>query len=196
MRDMIENQLAEYEVKELYNEATMILGKAFGVSAVDLYIESDVDANYYGLCHRSGNKFTGITINLFPFRFAQEGEKAYDKIKKFGWDIKDCVLETICHELAHLTYWSHSPLHKKLTSLYYNKVQQARKGENLAVAQTRSDIYTLKDLCELIELDPRKARSILRKNNIEKPGKQWEWEQGMPKDIYDLLINLKVRGRR
>lgn len=39
-----------------------------------------------------------------------------------------------------------------------------------------SHIFTIVEIAKELDIDPKKARKILRENNIEKTGKQWEWK--------------------
>jgi predicted DNA-binding ArsR family transcriptional regulator len=48
---------------------------------------------------------------------------------------------------------------------------------------------SLKDICDELKVDPTKARRILRKSDIEKPGGSWEWED--PQVIAKIKALLK-----
>ena len=47
---------------------------------------------------------------------------------------------------------------------------------------------SLKDICEKLKVDPSKARRILRKHKVDKPGGSWEWtDQQQISKIESLL---------
>lgn len=119
---------------------------------------------------------------LYTYRLKYQGDfwgtsKSYD----------DKLIETICHEFAHITHWDHGSLHKELTQKYIDKVTgKVRTLENTK-AQLGTKTSKLADLCE----DPKKARAALRKAGIQKPGSKWEWEGAPPKEVIQILKGLK-----
>lgn len=114
-------------------------------------------------------------------------------------DFLSKIIETICHELAHMTHWNHKEEHTQLTQEYFDIVGGAI-GEELnillgsikveepikSIAQSAKEVTTLKD----ITTDPRKARALLRKAGIDKPGTKWEWTGTVPKEIMDIIKDI------
>lgn len=109
------------------------------------------------------------------------------------------IIETICHELAHMTHWNHKEEHTQLTQEYLNIVGETIEEElNIflgsikveepikSIAQSAKEVTTLKDLTS----DPRKARALLRKAGIDKPGTKWEWTGTVPKEVLDIIKNI------
>lgn len=100
---------------------------------------------------------------------------------------KDKLIETICHEFAHMTYWNHKKDHKNLTAHYIDMVAGVAgnmKSPLQSVAE--SIIVSLADIVK----DPKKARVVLRKAGIQKPGSRWEWSGDIPKEVKELLKGL------
>jgi hypothetical protein len=48
----------------------------------------------------------------------------------------------------------------------------------------------LSDICKDLELDPSKARKILRESGVDKPGKSWSWDK-KPIKVVNILLKYK-----
>lgn len=116
-------------------------------------------------------------------------------------DFLSKIIETICHELAHMTHWNHKEEHTQLTQEYFDIVGGAIEEElkipldsikvepikSIAQSAKRTKgVTTLKD----ITTDPRKARALLRKAGIDKPGTKWEWVGTVPKEVMDIIKDI------
>lgn len=127
-----------------------------------------------------------ISSNLFYEEFK---DQPYE-------DFLPKIIETICHELAHMTHWNHKEEHTQLTQEYLDIVGEAIEEELdiflepiKSIAQTTKETKettTLKDLTS----DPRKARALLRKAEVDKPGTKWEWTGTVPKEIMDIIKGI------
>lgn len=181
-------------IKELYDEVRT----ALHMEDLNLEVVNDKNSRFYGQIRmmrgRSKNRTIkkvpiSITVNTYYFENISNSEKAYHYIYDLNWTLEECILETICHEFAHISYWSHCKSHTQLTKTYFNIVKAARKPTTSVAANPTSVLTTLKDLCFNLNIDDKKARRILRGSNITKPGKTWTWEYGIPQEVIDLLKN-------
>jgi hypothetical protein len=70
-----------------------------------------------------------------------------------------------------------------------NRVRIPSERPKKKTKPNRGSIITLKELCTELGLEPSKARKLLRKANIEKPGASWEWNN--KEDIQRIKTLLK-----
>ena len=137
------------------------------------------------------NNYKDIRISSSLFYEEFKGQPYEDFLSK--------IIETICHELAHMTHWNHKEEHTQLTQEYLDIVGEAIEEELdillgsikveepiKSIAQSAKEVTTLKDLTS----DPRKARALLRKAGIDKPGTKWEWTGTVPKEIMDIIRDI------
>jgi len=81
-----------------------------------------------------------------------------------------------------------------------NKIEAAQGSEDTVVASPkrkkkdfRIKEVTLKSICEKHRVKGTLVRKALRTSDIQKPGKQWVWEEGHSdiQTVTDLVISLK-----
>lgn len=90
-----------------------------GIYPLDHKILSEYET-ILGCCHKlkdDQDKIIGyiITIDENYIRACYYGRQvAYSQYSD------NQLIETICHEIAHLTYWEHNKEHKELTNMLYN----------------------------------------------------------------------------
>ena len=106
----------------LYNEVYEVLAK-LNLKKVPLKIIHDKNSGFYGQISlirdydKHGKRYNNplsITLNTYYFQNISSNEKAYNYIYNMGWTLEECILETICHEIAHMTYIGHGKSHAKL----------------------------------------------------------------------------------
>lgn len=158
-------------------------------SSIASELQSVLPTSAPKMAHTSGTKFWGrirkytssgafldIRINtpLFIRLFRQKGFGAFN----------EKLVDTICHEFAHMTYWNHGGGHILLTDEYTQMILKA-VTEAPKVQVAASPTTTKIQLSDLVA-DTTKARKQLRKANIQKPGTNWEWSE-VPADVKKVL---------
>lgn len=188
--------MANKYIESLYDEVFNTL--KMNNKKVPLKVIEDKSKGFYGQISLISERVNGkrirtplnITINTYYFKNISRTEKAYHYIYKQGWSLEECILETICHEIAHMSYIGHNKSHTTLTRTYFNMVKAARENNSPVISVAANNVFnTLKELCVNINLDEKRARRILRSSNIPKPGKTWTWEHGIPQEVIELLKN-------
>lgn len=103
-----------------------------------------------------------------------------DFTKNIEWkpvcNIKDCEHYKGCSNWECSRYEEPKAKVKKETT---SKPKRASTGTAIS----------LKDICDELKVDPTKARRVLRKSDIDKPGGNWEWED--PQVIAKIKALLK-----
>ena len=84
-----------------------------------LFLNTENSENVLGCCHRfidnDGNIQYLITIDESYIRACYYGRQT-----KYSLYSDDALIETICHEIAHIFFWTHDKDHEKLTKELYN----------------------------------------------------------------------------
>lgn len=101
-------------IRKFYKEVTQILFE--DLPDLPPFLKLSNAKGYRGQIKRIGSWCTSITVSKHYY----DGD--YDPKWWFDMETLLDLLDTICHELAHMTYWEHSPEHKELTAKYLEKV--------------------------------------------------------------------------
>lgn len=115
-----------------------------------------------------------------PWNVAKEEEIKFAKSreKEIAMEIKQVIKTSIdtSGNIVHLPDLSVKAKKKRKEREKTNKVKVKQKSPTSKKEKTNLE-YTLEKMCLELKIDSSKARTILRKLKIDKPGSRWEWEQ-------------------
>jgi hypothetical protein len=71
--------------------------------------------------------------------------------------------------------------------------EKAEKPTRVERIQEKANEITLEQICKSINMDSKRARSLFRDNNIQKPGQRWTWAKSERDRIVKLIKSLDVK---
>ena len=196
-------------IERMYDDVCLILHDE--IEEIPKYLPESLSFDYYGFIQRDPKTFDiqGICLSLGLFRAIN------DCIPRPLLHLK--IMQTICHEIAHITYWSHGKGHEELTKQYMAKctdrihldygldftveyeniektIQKYIEFTNQLANQEMGEMIAERNITNnrIIRLkdivkSPKSARAKLRKAGLLKPKDGWVWANQLPHEIAEVL---------
>lgn len=172
----------EQVIRDIYEQvSTILLTQGEITKSYPVKVQPD-SLKVYGRCYyrkaKNYKKVNYITLNNLTL----------------GVSNINNIYDTCIHELTHAKLIDSKRIsgHGKLFWKEYRRlmglVDSFLPQHNIASSKKLTK-YSLQEVCEEIGIDPKKARNILRKNNISKPScGTWTWSY-RPQEVVELLKN-------